>query len=172
MQSTVVGKHLHQRRRFFVILLLSLPFSIFLFLWTSPSRPFARSLDSYITSGMPWTETETTSTPDASCWNAPTLYHCFRRSNPGSSDNPLRSAADIEALLLPTQPWHPSHCINNFFTSGEPCSTHRPAPLDVVWTWVNGSDSLLRHEFSDAVNAMIGQPRKNSVSATSGKLYR
>jgi hypothetical protein len=165
-----MGKRTQQRRRIVIILLSSLPFSIFLLLWASPPRTFTRSLDSYITSRIPWID-DSNNDSKIPCWKAaPALYHCFRGSAPGSTNNkhPLRPAANMEALMAPTQPWHPSHCIDEFFTNAKPCSAHHLTTLDVVWTWVNGSDALFQQALRDAAS-LTTQPRKN---AARGKLYR
>jgi len=164
-----MGKYIQQRRRVVVILLSSLSISIFILLWASPPRTFTRSLDPYITSGISWMDGDN-SNSKAPCWKtAPALYHCFRGSVPGSTNNPLRSTTDMEALVVPTQPWHPSHCIDEFFTNVKPCSAHHLTTLDVVWTWVNGSDVLFQQALWDAAGSMATQPRKNAVP---GKLYR
>src|SRR5258708_9084583 len=114
-----MGKHLQQRRLTVVILLFSLPLLIFFLLCTSSSRTFTRSLDSYITSGITWIDGDNNS-DETPCWGAaPALYHCFPGLPPGSTNSPLRSATDMEALMVPTQPWHPSHCIDDFFTTAE-----------------------------------------------------
>ncbi|KAL6300082.1 hypothetical protein BKA93DRAFT_868238 [Sparassis latifolia] len=36
-----------------------------------------------------------------------------------------------------------SSCLDRFFVAGEPCFESKPPPIDLVWTWVNGSDPLL-----------------------------
>lgn len=159
-----------QQRRTVIILPLSLSLSIFLFLWASSSRTFTRSLDSYITSGITWIDNDNNNGDKTPCWeDASPLYHCFRALSPGSTNNPLRSATEMEALMVPTQPWHPSHCIDGFFTDGEPCSGRRPTTLDVVWTWVNGSDAFFQQALLDAAADPLAT-RKNAVAG--GKLYR
>jgi hypothetical protein len=38
----------------------------------------------------------------------------------------------------------PAHCLDAYFSTGAPCfdATKSKLPIDVVWTWVNGSDTL------------------------------
>ena len=168
-----MGIHINQpRRRIVIILLSSLPISIFILLCFSPPRIFTRSLDSYITSGIPWISNSANNNSNELCWKAaPALYHCFRGSAPKSTNNPLRPTNDMEALMVPTQSWHPSHCIDDFFANAKPCSAHHITTLDVVWTWVNGSDILFQQALRDAALAvpLTTQLRKN---AALGKLYR
>jgi len=167
-----MGKHIQQRRRIVIILLFSLPISVLLLLWGSSSRTFTRSLDSYITSGIPWIDNNNNGNK-TSCWKAAhAFYHCFRGITPGSTNNPLPSATHMKAVMVPTQPWHPSHCIDEFFTNGQPCSARRPTALDVVWTWANGSDVLFQEALWNAADSLSNQRRQNSVTATRGKLYR
>ncbi|KAI8994106.1 hypothetical protein BD414DRAFT_273374 [Trametes punicea] len=41
----------------------------------------------------------------------------------------------------------PAHCLDAYYSSGQLChDSLGPAPMDIVWTWVNGSDPL----FADA----------------------
>ncbi len=166
-----MGKHIDQpRRRIVIILLFSLPISIFLLLCFSPPRIFTRSLDSYITSGIPWIGNGDNNNSNELCWKAaPAFYHCFRGSAPKSTNNLLRPASDMEALMVPTQSWHPSHCIDEFFANAKPCSAHHPTTLDVVWTWVNGSDVLFQQALWDAADSLTTQSRKNAALS---KLYR
>jgi hypothetical protein len=164
-----MGKHTQQLRRIVVILLSFLPISLFILLCFSPPRTFTRSLDSYITSGIPWVGDDNNNSSKTPCWKAaPALYHCFRDTAPGSTDNPLWPAS-MEALMVPTQPWHPSHCIDDYFTKGKPCSAPHLITLDIVWTWVNGSDALFQRALWDAADSLPTQPGKN---ASPGKLYR
>jgi hypothetical protein len=166
LDVSAMRKHIQQRRRVLMTLLL---LTVFLLLRASPSRTFTRFLDSYITSDILWIDTSS-KTP---CWKtAPALYHCFRSLTPGSTYSPLRSPTQLEALMVPIQPWHPSHCIDEFFTKGEPCSARRPTTLDVVWTWVNGSDVLFQQALLDAANFLDTWPRKNTIGVTNARLYR
>ena len=36
----------------------------------------------------------------------------------------------------------PKHCLDAHIAQGELCSARNPPPLDILWTWVNGSDIL------------------------------
>ena len=57
-------------------------------------------------------------------------------SLPTSSQPKLRPVRDL-----------PTHCLDQYYSLGDICHDGLgPVPLDVVWTWVNGSDPL----FSDA----------------------
>lgn len=41
----------------------------------------------------------------------------------------------------------PAHCLDAYYASGQLChDSYGPIPMDVLWTWVNGSDPL----FADA----------------------
>ncbi|OBZ71400.1 Exosome complex exonuclease rrp6 [Grifola frondosa] len=47
----------------------------------------------------------------------------------------------------------PRHCLDPYFTSGELCYDSRTVPpMDVLWTWVNGSDVLLQKARAQAVS--------------------
>ncbi|TBU22887.1 hypothetical protein BD311DRAFT_675085 [Dichomitus squalens] len=55
-------------------------------------------------------------------------------SLPPSSHPKLRPVRDL-----------PSHCLDQYYSSGGVCHDGLgPLPLDVIWTWVNGSDPLFR----------------------------
>lgn len=165
-----MGKHIQQRRRIVIILLTFLPVSIFILLCFSPPRIFTRSLDPYVISNIPWIgNSDNNNNSYEPCWEAaPALYHCFRGSAPRSSNKTLRPASNMEALMVPAQSWHPSHCIDDFFVNGKPCSADHLTTLDVVWTWVNGSDALFQRALWEAAD-FTTQTRKNTVLS---KLYR
>lgn len=45
----------------------------------------------------------------------------------------------------------PSECIDGSFAAGHRCHMRHDPPLDVVWTWANGSDRLFRTSIVNAV---------------------
>ncbi|KAI0366952.1 hypothetical protein BV20DRAFT_951200 [Pilatotrama ljubarskyi] len=48
----------------------------------------------------------------------------------------------------------PSHCLDAYYSSGQLChDSFGPIPMDVVWTWVNGSDPL----FTDARDRAVSR---------------
>jgi Stealth protein CR1, conserved region 1 len=42
-------------------------------------------------------------------------------------------------------------CIDGYFAKGAPCHAGSDPPLDVVWTWVNGSDRLIQESMAHVV---------------------
>ena len=74
--------------------------------------------------------------------------------------------------LAPTQVL-PDHCRDAFFSSGALCYDPVLPRMDVVWTWVNGSDNLLQaaklkaeSRFSDS------DPYRPKTSAAQARQYR
>lgn len=67
------------------------------------------------------------------------IYHCIRQHTPSisASNNPSKSALQARRLL-------PTTCIDDYFTTGAFCNDGTRTSFDIVWTWVNGSDPLLR----------------------------
>lgn len=48
----------------------------------------------------------------------------------------------------------PSDCLEQYFVDGDLCHDgHGPLPIDVLWTWVNGSDPLFADAREDAALA-------------------
>ncbi|KAI0629884.1 hypothetical protein C8Q77DRAFT_1065020 [Trametes polyzona] len=48
----------------------------------------------------------------------------------------------------------PAHCLDAYFASGELChDTYGPIPMDVIWTWVNGSDPLFVDARARTINS-------------------
>lgn len=56
---------------------------------------------------------------------------------------PAPGSTSTREPLKPTLPL-PRHCLDAHLTYGEACFNANMPPLDVVWTWVNGSDILLQ----------------------------
>ena len=56
---------------------------------------------------------------------------------------PTTSDASIATRLRPAQVL-PVHCREAYLARGEACYDAEVRPIDVVWTWVNGSDPLLQ----------------------------
>ncbi|KAI0671047.1 hypothetical protein C8Q78DRAFT_973893 [Trametes maxima] len=52
----------------------------------------------------------------------------------------------------------PAHCLDAYYQSGQPChDSAGPMPMDVLWTWVNGSDPL----FSETKDRVVSQLAPN-----------
>ena len=75
---------------------------------------------------------------------------------------PLRPVRDLRAS-----------CLDAHFRLGEPCLGDRVDPLDILWTWVNGSDFLLV-EAKELAQAQYGSddPYRPVNSGTQARLYR
>lgn len=62
-------------------------------------------------------------------------------------------------------------CLDAHFESGEPCTAPGPdPPLDVLWTWVNGSDRFLMESMSRAVRRT--DPRMATTTRPNTELFR
>jgi hypothetical protein len=61
------------------------------------------------------------------------------------SPSPAQSHFIFDSILTPSTDL-PQSCLSAYFTHGTPCfdKDKSKLPIDVVWTWVNGSDSLHR----------------------------
>ncbi|KIJ52435.1 hypothetical protein M422DRAFT_64923 [Sphaerobolus stellatus SS14] len=64
----------------------------------------------------------------------------------------------------------PEECIDDHFAKGLPCYAPEPRPMDVVWTWVNGSDRLLMESMSATVRKT--DPKMATASRPTAGLYR
>jgi len=64
----------------------------------------------------------------------------------------------------------PDVCLDDHFSKGAPCFTGSETPLDVVWTWVNGSDRLLMESMSRTVRTT--NPKLPAASRPDTGLYR
>ncbi|KAH9933266.1 hypothetical protein B0H21DRAFT_835315 [Amylocystis lapponica] len=83
-------------------------------------------------------------------------------SIPSPDDTPLRPIADL-----------PTSCLEDYFALGEPCYGSNVTRLDLLWTWVNGSDPLGVQAQQDAIDAYEPDDPYRPVSTkTSARLYR
>ena len=60
------------------------------------------------------------------------------------------------ATFEPSQPLQKvrrllAHCRDDYFAKGVPCHASPDPPLDVVWTWANGSDRLFQESLSRVI---------------------
>ncbi|KAI0700102.1 hypothetical protein BC835DRAFT_1329341 [Cytidiella melzeri] len=80
---------------------------------------------------------------------------------------------DIKTIkLTPTQEL-PDHCRDAYFSKGDPCYDPVIKPMDVVWTWVNGSDRLLQEAKLQAENSFSpDDPFRPKTSITQSRQYR
>lgn len=89
---------------------------------------------------------------------------------------PLRIPDTKPARSPPLLPTHnlPPSCIDAYFTSGEPCYDPDVPQLDVVWTWVNGSDPLLQQAKESAQEALdsSADPYRPQHSSAQARMYR
>ncbi|CAG7849530.1 SubName: Full=Uncharacterized protein {ECO:0000313/EMBL:CCA71576.1} [Serendipita indica DSM 11827] len=68
------------------------------------------------------------------------VYHCIRQ-RPQSKKS--LAAGDQKGASLRTWRPLPADCIDAYYSAGASCSDGQRTTLDVVWTWVNGSDPML-----------------------------
>ena len=74
--------------------------------------------------------------------------------------------------LTPTQVL-PDHCRDAYFSSGAVCYDPEMPLMDVVWTWVNGSDPLLQAAKLDAESRFDDDdPYRPKTSAAAARQYR
>jgi len=85
--------------------------------------------------------------------------------------SPLPLQFPHKASLTPVRDL-PAACLESHFALGQPC--HEIAePLDVLWTWVNGSDILLDEAKRDAqARYAPDDPYRPTRSTTQARLYR
>ncbi|KAH9933272.1 hypothetical protein B0H21DRAFT_780951 [Amylocystis lapponica] len=75
----------------------------------------------------------------------------------------------------PLKPVHdlPKSCLDDYFALGELCHGLETPPLDVLWTWVNGSDPLLQRAQTLAQSQYAADdPYRPTKSLTQARLYR
>ena len=63
-----------------------------------------------------------------------------------------------------------SRCRDDYFAKGVPCHASPDPPLDVVWTWVNGSDRLFRESLTQIVRTTI--PNTLPTSRVNAHFFR
>lgn len=65
-------------------------------------------------------------------------------------------------------------CLEAYFTRGEPCHLDSKPPIDIVWTWVNGSDPLFNSEKTKAELAylMADRPTRPPKPLSEQRRYR
>ena len=85
---------------------------------------------------------------------------------------PQRNASDIQLRLTPTQEL-PDDCRDAHISAGSLCYDPVIPDMDVVWTWVNGSDPLLREAKLMAESKFAGDdPYRPKSSANQERQYR
>lgn len=85
---------------------------------------------------------------------------------------PPNASAAVIARLTPAQTL-PDHCRDAYMSSGELCFDPYIRPMDVVWTWVNGSDPLLREAKLEAESRFSGDdPFRPKTSGRQERQYR
>lgn len=85
---------------------------------------------------------------------------------------PPDEAADPTTRLTPTQAL-PDHCRDAYFSTGALCFDPDIPPMDVIWTWVNGSDPLLQAAKLDAESHFApDDPYRPKESASAARQYR
>ncbi|EJF56867.1 hypothetical protein DICSQDRAFT_112435 [Dichomitus squalens LYAD-421 SS1] len=92
-------------------------------------------------------------------------YIAFRvpDSLPSSSHPVLHPVRDL-----------PSHCLDQYYSSGGVCHDGLgPLPLDVIWTWVNGSDPLFMDARENAAESFGNtDPYRPTQSSNSSRMFR
>ncbi|KAI0952889.1 hypothetical protein AcW1_007251 [Taiwanofungus camphoratus] len=84
---------------------------------------------------------------------------------PSFAPQPSPSLRPVHAL--------PVSCLDSHFELGQPCYDQTAYPLDVIWTWVNGSDDLLEHAKTLAQSKYSSNdPFRPIVSKNQERLYR
>ena len=84
---------------------------------------------------------------------------------------PQNRSVDM-ARLTPTQVL-PDHCRDAYFATGALCYDPDLPSMDVIWTWVNGSDSLLREAKLKAESRFSADdPYRPKTSSNQVRHYR
>lgn len=74
--------------------------------------------------------------------------------------------------LTPTQEL-PDDCRDAYFASGQLCYDTDIPSMDVLWTWVNGSDTLLQEAKRVAEGRFAADdPYRPKISAAQARMYR
>lgn len=85
---------------------------------------------------------------------------------------PQRNASSRRTRLTPTQEL-PDHCRDAYMSAGSLCYDPVIPQMDVVWTWVNGSDPLLKEAKLRAESKYAGDdPYRPKSSAGQERQYR
>lgn len=83
---------------------------------------------------------------------------------------PSLSSSSPSSVVRPVQPLS-SRCLDAHFENGETCAASTPdPPIDVLWTWVNGSDRLLMESMAQAVRR--SDPKMPTTSRPNTELFR
>ncbi|PCH40334.1 hypothetical protein WOLCODRAFT_98719 [Wolfiporia cocos MD-104 SS10] len=86
--------------------------------------------------------------------------------------SPLPIAPATKSTLRPVNDL-PAECLEAHFALGELCYIRNTNPIDVLWTWVNGSDVLLEEAKQVAQNDYDPEdPYRPVRSLTQARLYR
>jgi hypothetical protein len=65
-------------------------------------------------------------------------------------------------------------CLETYFIRGQPCHRDLQPPIEVVWTWVNGSDprfDATKQELENKV-AVAGKPSRPPQGLSEQRMYR
>ncbi|PCH40329.1 hypothetical protein WOLCODRAFT_136778 [Wolfiporia cocos MD-104 SS10] len=80
---------------------------------------------------------------------------------------------DTAHLPLRPVPPLPSTCLDAYFARGDACYASQPAKLDLLWTWVNGSDPLEQQAKTNVAAKFDSQdPWRPSMQPNQARLYR
>ena|SRR5882757_9072258 len=80
-----------------------------------------------------------------------------------SSEQPLLHTEDFDLV-----------CLESYFSHGKPCHTSTKPRIDVLWTWVNGSDPLFNFEKTKAESAHLvaNRPTRPPPPLSGQQYYR
>ena len=80
------------------------------------------------------------------------IYHCITQREPQFGNHAL--ALPVGSSIRPYRPL-PADCIDSYYTNGTSCSDGQRTTFDIIWTWVNGSDPMIREARAKALTALI-----------------
>ncbi len=106
---------------------------------------------------------------DAAVQFDPSLDAAYVPFRPSKSHQPAAS----NAVMLKPSTELPSSCLDAHIAKGELCHNPKVPQLDVVWTWVNGSDLLFQHAVTRVENSLPeDDPYRPTESFLKARQYR
>lgn len=103
-------------------------------------------------------------------WFPPNSYYGYHGSYLPFIPPPPASHS-IKRPLLPVQDL-PSSCLEDYFVTGAPCYDPVRRPMDVLWTWVNGSDLFLQQEKQAAEKRLGDHDPYRPIKKNQARQYR
>lgn len=149
---------LRRRRHLFALITILILLSLF-----PVARYSYRTLNNLVLYDPLWSYAFVNASARAFPPHDPT-YMVFK---PGGVTHTINMGADMPLQEVRRLP---SHCVDDYFAKGVPCHASPDPPLDVVWTWVNGSDRLFQESLGHVVRTT--NPRMPATSRANTQFFR